>query len=124
MYRGELALGHPRFPDGSAAACIETDTQLSDVQDVQYSFEDDKAIEQWLRERISTTWHSLGTAKMRPRENFGVVDDQLNVYGTDGLKVADLSIPPTNMGANTQNASLVIGEKAADIIIQELGLKQ
>ncbi|KAH7002649.1 GMC oxidoreductase-domain-containing protein [Ilyonectria destructans] len=124
IYRGELALGHPRFPDGSAAACIETDAPLRDVQDLQYSSEDNDAIEQWLREKISTTWHSLGTARMALRENFGVVDHQLNVYGTQGLKIADLSIPPTNMGANTQNASLVIGEKAADIIIQELGLKQ
>jgi alcohol oxidase len=123
IYRGELALGHPRFPDGSAAACIEIDAPLKDVQDLQYSSEDDEAIEQWLREKINTTWHSLGTARMAPRENFGVVDHQLNVYGTQGLKIADLSIPPTNMGANTQNASLVIGEKAADIIIQELGLK-
>ncbi|KAH7258806.1 GMC oxidoreductase-domain-containing protein [Fusarium solani] len=123
MYRGEVTLGHPRFPDGSAAACVETDAPLSDVQDLQYSSEDDKAIEQWLREKISTTWHSLGTARMAPREDFGVVDHQLNVYGTQGLKIADLSIPPTNMGANTNNAALVIGEKAADIIIQELGLK-
>ncbi|KAH7146790.1 GMC oxidoreductase-domain-containing protein [Dactylonectria estremocensis] len=124
MYRGEMALGHPRFPDGSAAACVETDAPLSDVQDLQYSSEDDKAIEQWLREKISTTWHSLGTARMAPREDFGVVDHQLNVYDTEGLKIADLSIPPKNMGANTNNTALVIGEKAADIIIQELGLKQ
>jgi choline dehydrogenase-like flavoprotein len=46
------------------------------------------------------------------------------VYGTEKLKIADLSIPPVNMGANTNNAAMVIGEKAADIIIQELGLKQ
>ncbi|KAJ4176495.1 hypothetical protein NW755_014379 [Fusarium falciforme] len=123
MYRGEVAAGHPRFPAGSGVACVDLDEPLRDVQDLQYSAEDDKAIEQWIRENVGTTWHSIGTAKMAPREEFGVVDQHLNVWGTKGLKVADLSIPPMNVGANTNNTAMVVGEKAADIIIKELGLK-
>ncbi|KAH7243896.1 hypothetical protein MRS44_017054 [Fusarium solani] len=123
MYRGEVAAGHPRFPAGSAVACVDLDEPLRDVQDLQYSAEDDKAIEQWIRENVGTTWHSIGTAKMAPREEFGVVDQHLNVWGTKGLKVADLSIPPMNVGANTNNTAMVVGEKAADIIIKELGLR-
>ncbi|KAI8665201.1 hypothetical protein LRP88_12764 [Fusarium phalaenopsidis] len=123
MYRGELAMGHPPFPEGSAAACIETDAPLKDVQDIKYSAEDDKVIEDWLRFKVASPWHSLGTAKMGPRESFGVVDEQLSVHGIQGLKIADMSVSPKNMGANTENAALVIGEKAADIIISELGLK-
>lgn len=120
-YRGELALGHPKFPAGSAAAVVENlDGPLTNVQDLVYTKEDDAAIEQWLRENVNTTWHSLGTCKMAPKEEDGVVDASLNVYGVKGLKVADLSIPPENVGANTNNTALVIGEKAADIIIQEL----
>jgi choline dehydrogenase-like flavoprotein len=127
MYRGELALGHPMFPSGSKAACIETTTtdngnNTDDIRDLEYSAEDDRAIEQWLRENINTTWHSLGTAKMAPREDKGVVRPNLDVYGTMGLKVADLSIAPENVGANTNNTALLIGEKAAAIIIKELGL--
>ncbi|KAH6880627.1 alcohol oxidase-like protein [Thelonectria olida] len=122
MYRGELSIGHPPFPKDSAAACIETDSALSNVQDIEYSSKDDALIEQWIRENLQTTWHSLGTAKMAPRDDFGVVDGNLNVYGTQGLKIADLSIPPENVGGNTNNTALVIGEKAADIIIKELGL--
>ncbi|KAF7556004.1 hypothetical protein G7Z17_g1734 [Cylindrodendrum hubeiense] len=122
MYRGELAPGHPAFPAGSAAACIEADAPLSDVEDLKYSSEDDAAIEKWLRENIGTTWHSLGTAKMAPREDFGVVNEYLDVWGTKGLKIADLSIPPTNVGANTNNTAIVVGEKAAAILIKELGL--
>jgi alcohol oxidase len=58
---------------------------------------------------------------MAPREDqFGVVDGSLNVYGVKGLKVADLSIAPSNVSANTNNTALTIGEKAADIILQEL----
>ncbi|KAF7556742.1 hypothetical protein G7Z17_g1256 [Cylindrodendrum hubeiense] len=122
MYRGELSLGHPRFSSESPAACIETESALSEVKDIEYSAEDDNSIEQWIRENLNTTWHSLGTAKMAPRADYGVVDASLNVYGTRGLKIADLSIPPVNVGANTNSTALVIGEKAADIIIRELDL--
>lgn len=121
FYRGELAAGHPKFAEGSAVAVAETvDAPLKDVKDLVYSKEDDVAIEEWLRGNVNTTWHSLGTCKMAPREDDGVVDASLNVYGVKGLKIADLSIPPENVGANTNNTALVIGEKAADIIIAEL----
>lgn len=122
MYRGELAPGHPAFPEGSAAACIEADAPLSNVEDLKYSAEDDAAIEKWLRENIGTTWHSLGTAKMAPRQKGGVVSESLDVWGTKRLKIADLSIPPMNVGANTNNTAIVVGEKAAAILIKELGL--
>jgi hypothetical protein len=45
----------------------------------------------------------------------------LNVYGTRRLKVADLSMVPENVGANTNNTALAIGEKAA-IIIERLAM--
>lgn len=126
MYRGELAANHPRFPEGSRAACIEewdeTMDASSEMYRPEYSPEDDRAIEQHLRENIQTTWHSLGTAKMAPREEMGVVDKDLNVYGVQGLKVADISIAPENVAANTNNTAMAIGEKAADIIANELGL--
>lgn len=122
-FRGELAVGHPRFPEGSKAACIDTDTPLENVQDIDYTSDDDAAIERWLRENVNTTWHSLGTCKMAPREKMGVVDENLSVHGVEGLKIADMSIPPGNVGANTNNTALVIGEKAASIFIRELGLQ-
>ena len=122
MFRGEMAPGHPRFPEGSAAVCAAVDGPPSDAKDIVYSAEDDKAIEQFVRENVNTTWHSISTAKMAPREEYGVVDENLNVWGTKGLKLADLSIPPMNVGANTNNTAMFVGEKAADIIIRELGL--
>jgi alcohol oxidase len=99
-----------------------TEKMLAGIKDLEYSAEDDRILEQFLRENISTTWHSLGTAKMAPREQKGVVDSDLSVYGVTGLKIADLSIAPENVAANTNNTALMIGEKAADIIIRELGL--
>lgn len=122
VFRGEVASWHPRFPAGSKATCIETDEALGDIPDIEYSADDDKAILQWLREHVDTTWHSMGTCKMAPREENGVVDPSLAVYGVQGLKVADLSIAPSNVAANTNNTAMVIGEKAADIFIKDLGL--
>lgn len=63
----------------------------------------------------------MGTCKMAPFEEGGVVDPKLNVYEVKGLKVADLSIPPSNVGSNTCSVAMAVGEKAADIIIEELG---
>lgn len=124
IFRGELASSHPRFPAGSKAAVIEkADGPVpDDTEKIRYTPEDDKAIEQRVRETVATTWHSLGTCKMAPRDKTGVVDASLSVHGIQGLKLADLSIPPENVGANTNNTALMIGEKAADIIIRELGL--
>ena len=59
---------------------------------------------------------------MKPYERGGVVDPRLNVYGIQGLKIADLSICPSNVAANTFSTALVIGEKAAVIIAEELGI--
>lgn len=72
---------------------------------------------------VIATWHSLGTCAMKAQADGGVVDGSLNVYGTTGLKVADLSMVPENVGANTNNTALVVGEKAAVIIGRELGIE-
>lgn len=124
VYRGEWAPSHPPFPAHSAARNIETSEPLKDVRDIEYTPEDDGVIEEWLRENVSTTWHSMGTCKMAPRDSGGVVDPSLGVYGVEGLKVADLSIVPENVSANTGSTAFAIGEKAADILIKELGLSQ
>jgi len=60
---------------------------------------------------------------MKPRERGGVVDPRLGVYEVQGLKIADMSIVPSNVGANTYSTALLIGEKAAVIIAEELGIK-
>lgn len=151
IFRGELKGNHPNFPPGSKAAVIEKadgPIPMADDERIPYTAEDDKAIEQRVREVLSTTWHSLGTCKMAPREAKGVVDGSLSVYGLENLKLADLSIPPENVGANTGefgscrypsdfslmpmltflsvagNTAFVVGEKAADIFVKELGLQK
>ncbi|KAJ7761998.1 GMC oxidoreductase-domain-containing protein [Mycena maculata] len=123
-YRGEFAAEHPLFPAGSAAACFETKGPVPvSAPDIVYSAEDDEAIDNYHRAVVNTTWHSLGTCAMKSRDQGGVVDSRLNVYGVKNLKIADLSIAPTNVGANTYNTALVVGERAAVIIAEELGIK-
>lgn len=115
--RGQVSTG-PAFPTGSLAV-NELALDSSQDDDPSYSDADDKAIEQWIRKTVSTPFHSLGTCKMAAKDKYGVVDSNLDVYGVKGLKVADLSIAPGNTAGNTMNAAVVIGEKAADIIIRE-----
>ncbi|KAF9245021.1 GMC oxidoreductase-domain-containing protein [Melanogaster broomeanus] len=123
-YRGEFQPRQPVFPEGSAAACKEHDGPVPiDAPDIVYTTEDDKAIEDFHKEIITSARHSLGTCAMKPREQGGVVDARLNVYGVRGLKVADLSIAPSNVASNTYSSALVIGEKAAVIIAEDLGIK-
>jgi alcohol oxidase len=124
MYRGEVPLGHPRFPKGSPAECKAAEGPVdTDAPDIVYSKDDNDVIDQFHRDNVSTSWHSMGTCAMKPREDRGVVDPQLNVYGTQCLKVADCSIAPANVGANTYNTAIAIAEKAAVLIAAELGIK-
>ncbi|KAI1635422.1 alcohol oxidase-like protein [Biscogniauxia mediterranea] len=124
VYRGELGGRHgPRFAPGSRAAVAEPVAAAGSR--IEYGADDDAAIAAWVRGHVTTCWHGLGTCKMAPREQGegeggGVVDEKLDVYGVRGLKVADLSIAPRNVAANTNNTALTIGEKAADIIVREL----
>ncbi|KAH8102677.1 alcohol oxidase [Cristinia sonorae] len=122
-YRGEYAPTHPVFPEGSAAAVTEDPTPVPiDTPDIHYTAEDDEAIRTYVRKIVMTSWHALGTCAMMPREQGGVVDSKLNVYGVKGLKVADLSIAPQNVGGNTYSTTCGIGEKAALILAEELGI--
>ena len=80
------------------------------------------SIEQ-LREYILSTagscYHYAGTAKMGPETDTMTVvsPETLEVYGVTGLRVVDASIIPTTVSGNTQGATMMIGEKASDIIL-------
>ncbi|KAF9693172.1 hypothetical protein EKO04_008926 [Ascochyta lentis] len=79
----------------------------------------DKDVEDWLIKQnklYASNAHQVGTAAMMPRELGGVVDGELRVYGTKGLRVVDCSIIPLIPGAHTMATAYAIGEKAADLI--------
>jgi len=65
-----------------------------------------------------SAYHLNGTARMGPASDQGaVVDAQLRVHGLDGLRVADASVMPSITSANTSAATMMIGEKAADLLL-------
>ncbi|PLB48145.1 glucose-methanol-choline oxidoreductase [Aspergillus steynii IBT 23096] len=70
----------------------------------------------YLRDTATTTYHSSGTAAMLPRENGGVVDETLRVYGTTNLRICDASIFPLIPAANIMSTVYAVAERAADII--------
>ncbi|KAJ2969890.1 hypothetical protein NQ176_g8441 [Zarea fungicola] len=86
-FAGELEAGHPKFPHGSKAEVTAHPVAGEKLADIEYTPEDDEAIEAFIRSKIQTAWHSLGSAGMRPRDSDGVVDKNLNVYGVSGLKI-------------------------------------
>ncbi|KAI8986150.1 alcohol oxidase-like protein [Trametes punicea] len=122
-YRGEVAEAHPAFdPAGKAAAGKKSGPVSILDPDLKYTQEDERALEEFVRKAVTTAWHSLGTCAMKKRSEGGVVDSRLNVYGVEGLKIADLSICPGNVASNTYSTAILIGEKAAVMIGEELGI--
>ena len=79
---------------------------------------DDADIEQAIREDADTVYHPVGTCKMGS-DDMAVVDSNLKVHKMKGLRVVDASIMPTLVGGNTNAPTIMIGEKASDIILKE-----
>lgn len=75
-----------------------------------------------IRQRAETIYHPVGTCSMG-NGPMAVVDEQLRVRGIDGLRVADASIMPTLIAGNTNAPSMVVGEKAARMMLADAGAK-
>jgi len=70
------------------------------------------------RRSADTIFHAVGTCRMGPRDQADtVVDSSLRVIGVDGLRVADASVMPEVVGATTHAACVMIGEKAAELLL-------
>jgi choline dehydrogenase-like flavoprotein len=79
----------------------------------------DAEIAAWIRQALATTWHYSGTCKMGI-DPLAVVNPRLQVYGVEGLRVVDASIMPEVIGGNTNAPVIMIAEKAAALIREEV----
>ena len=82
------------------------------------NIDDDKEIEQAIREEADTVYHPVGTCKMGS-DDMSVVDSNLKVHGIESLRVVDASIMPTLIGGNTNAPTIMIGEKASEMILND-----
>ena len=81
--------------------------------------ETDAALDEFVRAHAGIGYHAVGTCRMGSDEQ-SVVDARLRVRGADALRVIDASIMPRLVSANTNAASIMIGEKGADLVLQDV----
>ena len=79
----------------------------------------DDDIEEDLRRRVELLYHPVGTCRIG-QDDGAVVDPDLKVRGVEGLRVADASVMPVIPGGNTNAPTIMVGEKAADLILGRL----
>ena len=85
----------------------------------EVAIDDDEGTLEWARNTAVTIYHPTGTCKMGC-DSMAVVDDRLRVYGLKGLRVADCSIMPVITSGNTNAPAIMIGEKASDLILDDI----
>ncbi|MEL4169442.1 GMC family oxidoreductase [Pseudomonas sp. ZS001] len=82
---------------------------------------DHRAMEQFIRNAAVSYWHPCCTARMG-RDEMSVVDHRLRVHGFEKLRIADASIMPRITVGNTMAPCVVIGERAADLLLAAHGM--
>ena len=79
---------------------------------------DRESLTQYIRDHSDTEYHPVGTCKMGPEsDSEAVVSPQLQVYGIRNLRIADASVMPAIPGGNTNAPTIMVAEKAADMIM-------
>ena len=110
-----LLLKTYRQQTGADAIGLDWSVPLSFAAELQT----DEQLQQHARNTGGTVFHPTSTCKMRS-DPMAVVDPELRVHGIGSLRVVDASIMPTVVSGNTNAATIMIGEKAADLIRQPM----
>lgn len=79
----------------------------------------DEAVLADFRRRAGSVFHACGTCAMGPEPARAVVDARLRVHGVEGLRVVDAAIFPNLTSGNTNTPTLMVAEKAADLILED-----
>lgn len=90
--------------------------KAGDLSPTQGDLATDEGIDAWIRQGANTIFHPVGTCRMGADPG-SVVDGDLRVRGVGALRVADASVMPTIVGGNTSAPTMMIAEKAADMIL-------
>ena len=107
-----LKFGRKIAETSPMAECVEY--EISPGPDVRT----DEQLIEYCRAKGHSLLHPVGSCKMGIGED-AVVDPRLRVHGIEGLRVIDASIMPNNVTANTNAASIMIGEKGAAMILED-----
>jgi choline dehydrogenase len=83
----------------------------------------DEQMIQHIKDTVWTVFHPSSTCRMGPDPKSNVVDSDLKVYGIEGLRVADASIFPQLVCGNINAATIMVGEKASDLILKDQSTK-
>jgi choline dehydrogenase len=116
---GELTVRAVRIARAIMTAPAMTSLRVNEVAPGADRTTDDEILD-WVKQAAETTYHPVGTCKMGS-DPMAVVDSQLRIHGIMGLRVADASIMPTLTSGNTNAPSIMIGEKAADMVLSAAG---
>lgn len=90
--------------------------KAADISPVAADLASDEAIDTWVRRGANTIFHPVGTCRMGT-DPASVVDPELKVRGISGLRIADASVMPTIVSGNTSAPTMMIAEKAADLML-------
>ncbi len=75
-------------------------------------------VQAYIEEKVAGDYHPVGTCKIgAATDRMAVVDPELRVYGVEGLRIADASVMPVITNANTNSTAIMIGERAADLLL-------
>ena len=88
---------------------------ITDIVFPDHNVKTQSDYETFARQFGRTSYHPVGTCKMGV-DDMAVVDPQLRVHGVDGLRICDSSVMPSLIGSNTNAPTIMIAEKAADMI--------
>lgn len=100
---------------------VAAQAALDPYRDAEYSpgadVRSDADLDAWIRAKSETIYHPVGTCRMGAAgDPLAVVDDQLRVQGIAGLRVVDASVMPTLVGGNTNAPTIMIAERASDLL--------